>query len=174
LRIDVSRPVEFELALRKPAWADGFTLQGAGSWREENGWIRLRKTWHAGERIRLRFETQVRANPFREAETFLSYGPLVFALPLAGDEKVVRKYALEGFRDLHYFPISNPVPDWRLVEGQEFQLERGAANPGHPWETDLALTGSLLDATTQRVVPARLIPLGSSILRQVTFGSEKV
>lgn len=167
-KIDVSQPVEFTLSFRKPAWARDFIID-LKDWQEENGWINIRKNWQAGQKINLRFEAEVRENPFRKDETFLSHGPLVFALPLEGRREEGRKYPLAGFSDLYYFPKNYPVQDWRLLPGGIFQLEKGEPDPEHLWETCLTLVGNMLDNSTHQVVSVRLIPVGGSILRMVTF-----
>ena len=159
-RVQVARLVEFELAFRIPAWAGGFELTGAAGWRAGNGWIRIRKLWQSDGKIVLRFETGVQVNPFHAAEYFLSHGPLVFALPLEAAGSEGRTYPPAGYRDLYYAPAGDT--DWSLVPGREFHLE----GPGqeHP-----ALLGDLLNNATGRVTPVRLIPMGDSILRRVTF-----
>ncbi|MGB8215267.1 MAG: beta-L-arabinofuranosidase domain-containing protein [Anaerolineales bacterium] len=168
-RVEVPRPVSFELAFRRPAWADGVTCRGAEGWRTQDGWIKLGKTWQPGDQVALRFETGVRVNPFRPGEFFLSYGPLMFVMPLAGREALGREYPLPGYCDRFYFPPDGPAADWRLIPGRAFRLEAGRPDPAHPWDGALFLAGSLFNAATQRIEPVRLIPFGGSLLRQATF-----
>ena len=140
-KLEVAQPVAFDLGFRKPSWADEFILSGGYTCREENGLIILHKTWQAGDLIHLRFETKVKVNRFAEGEYFLSYGPLVFALPLESDAKEGRKYLLEGFRDIYYPPLGNPDTELQLANGLPFTLERGEFDPERPWGSALKLVG---------------------------------
>jgi hypothetical protein len=49
-----------------------------------------------------------------------------------------------------------------------FAVEHRGFDPHHPWDS-LVLAGELLDAASGAARPARLIPLGGTILRRVTF-----
>ena len=159
--IDVSQPVEFELVFRKPAWASGFELQTTGKWREEEGFIKIHKLWQIEEKIVLCFQTKVKVNEFRNDECFLSYGSLVFALPLKGRVEKGKNYPLEGFRDLYYSLEEPSVVDFSSIKEIDFTLENQSFNEENPWETAIVLR--------QPVSSLRLIPLGGIILRQVTF-----
>jgi hypothetical protein len=167
-RLAVTYPVEFELAFRRPAWADGFTLSGVDSWHENQGYIKIRRTWQTGDEITLRFQAEVKVSAWREGEFTLSYGPLLFALPLEEVEMTGRQYPGPGFRDLYYTP-AGASPEWKLVPGQGFALERGVIRQDFPWQATLSLTGFMLSSITGRLTPVRLLPLGGTILRQATF-----
>ena len=165
-RFSVAQPVEFTISLRKPAWASGFTLAGAESYAEQDGLIQVRKTWSSGDQLTLCFETDVKCHPWTNDEGFISYGPLLFALPLAGEARAGRGYG-PGFQDRHYDPVA-PCPDLALPRNPIFSPERHLVEPSHPWDS-LALRGELLDPSSGEAHPVRLIPLGGSILRRVTF-----
>lgn len=168
--IEAAQPAEFNLSFRKPAWAKGFTLEGAVDYREENGLISLRRIWQNGDCIRLSFEAEVKFNSFLDSETLISRGPLLFALPLEGEEQTGRQYPLAGFCDLRYLPTGDPGVDLQLAGKPTFSLEREAFSPEHPWQV-LSLTGSLFDCANQCMKPVRLIPLGGSVLRKATFST---
>lgn len=158
--VEVARPVEFELIFRQPAWADGFELRTDGEWRVEDGLIKLRHRWQPGAEVRLRFQTGIQVNAGGPGEEFLSYGPLLFALPLEARAETGRQYPLEGFCDRYYFPAA-ALPEVALT-GENFNLERSPFNVESPWETPpLALRDEARGL--------RLIPLGGTILRKATF-----
>lgn len=160
--VEVSQPVEFELSFRKPAWASEVVVETAGEWREENRLIRIRKIWSSGEQVVLRFQATVQTKTFRDDEFFLSYGPLLFALPLDGEAKEGKSHPLKGFRDLYYFSDTSKRAGMSLSGEETFTLERHTFDAENPWHTSLALVGDGLD-------PVRLIPMGGTILRKVTF-----
>ena len=167
--IETAKPAAFELAFRKPEWATGFHISTGGEWREENGLIKIHKIWQGRESLRLRFEAEIQTRPFGKDEFYLSCGPLLFALPLDGQVKEGRRYPLQGFRDLYYTPAQPLAADWRLAPSQVFKLEPGGANPETPWQRPPVLVGSLYNTAQGLFVPVRLVPCGSTILRQVTF-----
>ena len=172
--IEVAQPVEFELAFRKPAWVDAFHLDGEYDWHEVNGLIIIKKSWQGSERIHLRFEAGVKVNPFG-GEAYLSYGPLLFALPLEGQVRPGKEYPLAGFQDLYYDLTGSNAADLLLParDGNAplypFGVERGVFDEPHPWDS-LALTGGLFDAITRQMKPVRLVSMGGTLLRRVTFG----
>ncbi len=125
-----------------------------------------RKTWSSGDRLTLRFETDVKCHPWTNDEGFISYGPLLFALPLQGAARAGRDYR-PGFQDRYYDPVA-PGPNLALPRSPIFSLEQQRFDPGHPWDS-LTLRGDLLDSSGGEARPARLIPLGGSVLRRVTF-----
>jgi uncharacterized protein len=154
-RVEVARPMEFTLSLRKPAWATGFSLSGAEISSESNGLIHIRKTWFGGETLTLRLETDVKIQPWNTDEYFISYGPLLFALPLEGEARPGREYRA-GFWDWYYDPATLPT-SLALPRDAKFVLQRSQFNPAQPWQF-IRLQGTL-----------ELSPLGSTVLRQVTF-----
>ena len=156
--ITVSQPVEFELSFRKPAWAIGLDVQTESEWQEEHGIIKIHKTWKTGDKLVLNFQAKVQMNEFQKDETFISYGPLVFARPLNGVAKEGKTYSIEGLRDLYYSPddetSSFDLPSIDTLERQTFHADS-------PWE-------SLHIKTSSKTSP-KLVPMGASILRQITF-----
>lgn len=159
--MDVSQPVEFELAFRKPAWASGFELQTKGKWREEDGVIKVNKLWQTEDKIVLRFQTKVKFNMFRNDEYFLSYGALVFAYPMKSQTKKGKSYSLEGFHDLYFSAEDFSTANLSSTKEIDFTLEHQSFDESDPWKSSITLS---LPAS-----PLKLIPVGGTILRQVTF-----
>ncbi len=163
-RVETAQPTEFRLSFRIPAWASGFQLDTEGFTIQDN-LIHIHKTWQTGDAITLRFETDVKIRPWR-AENIFTYGPLLFCLPLDGKCSPGREYA-PGFRDLYYAPADSSPLNLRLAPQIAFTLERRPLEPSRPFDS-LSLTGDLITPGGDPY-PARLIPLGASILRKVTF-----
>lgn len=158
--IDVSQPVEFELAFRKPAWAIGFDIQTDGKWQEEKGVIKVHKTWQAKDTLVLHFQAAVKTDKFNKDEYFISYGPLVFAHPLNGQVKEGKSYSVEGLRDLYYsLDDSSSLAD--LPDAKDLRLEQQPFHVENPWET--------LSIASSSKTSSKLVPMGASILRQITF-----
>jgi hypothetical protein len=167
--LEVSEPATFDLAFRVPGWARGFHLDADCDAREEGGMLILRKYWQSGDRIALWFKAEPQINAFGET-AYLSHGPLLFALPLTSKAQIGREYA-PGFRDLTYAPVEDAGADLRIVVDQPFTLERASFDPERSWHT-LSLVGKLWDVSTRALRPVRLLPLGATILRRVTFQTQ--
>ena len=159
--IEVSQPVEFELSYRKPSWAAGVEVDSAGVTTEESALVKIRKIWHSGDRVTLHFNAAIKANSFRETEYFISHGPVLFALPLDGVEKEGRNYPLTGFCDLYYFPVTSNFSSPLSDSEENFSLNRGRFDPEHPWNDSIFLE--------EHSSSIRLVPMGGTILRRVTF-----
>jgi uncharacterized protein len=160
--VNVSQPVEFELVLRKPAWAVGFELQTTSEWDEESDVIRIDKTWLSGDKVVLNFQAKINQTEFRRGEYFISYGPLLFAQPLSSNAKLGRSYPVEGFHDLYY---SSDVASMPLAlstnSEKEIHLKKLPFHVENPWKT-------LIIFIDHKPLP-KLIPMGGTILRQITF-----
>jgi hypothetical protein len=165
-RLTTAQPVAFTLSLRRPAWASGLAVAGAENAVETDGWIHVYRTWSSGDQLTLRFEADATCRRWTNGEGFISYGPLLFALPLAGNARDGREYR-PGFAD-RYYDLVTPVPNLALPSAPRFTVEHHPFDPHHPWDT-LALAGELPDAASGAARPARLAPLGATILRRVTF-----
>jgi len=160
--LELERPTAFALALRLPAWAEGFELSGAGAAEVRDGFIHIQRTWHSADHFSLRFNARVETHSWRESEVYFSRGPLLFALPLAGEPRPGRSYPLPGFQDEYLDPAADSAAPISLDCVPDFSLEQEPFDPQRPWDT-LALSAQLAGS------PARLVPMGATILRQVTF-----
>jgi hypothetical protein len=164
-QVEVARPVEFTISFRKPNWAIGVHLTGADSTTERGGLIHIRKTWQTGDEISLCFEADVKIQPWH-AQYIISYGPLLFCLPLDGVYQRGREYA-PGYQDAYYTLANSSTQNLRLSPQTRFTPEQHPFDPTRPFSS-LILKGELI-ATDNSQVPVRLIPLGGSILRKSTF-----
>jgi hypothetical protein len=163
-KVETTQPTEFRLSFRIPGWASSFSLDTDGFTVYEN-LIHIYRTWQTGDQITLRFETEVKIQHWKN-EFIVSYGPLLFCLPLDGEFSPGREYA-PGFRDSFYTLVDSSALQLNLAPTTTFTLERRPFDPSHPFDS-LSLTGMLIDPGGNPC-PVRLIPLGASILRRVTF-----
>ncbi|HTT67867.1 MAG TPA: beta-L-arabinofuranosidase domain-containing protein [Gemmatimonadales bacterium] len=167
LTVTPARPVEFTLVLRRPGWPGTMDVALAGAEAvATDGWWRIRKTWAAGERVRVGFGWAVRSEPYANGEVAVLRGPLQYAMPLDHRLEVVRRYDIEGMCDYDVVPediaqgyripvLDSKAPDLGLT------LEARAAGDGdHPWDVPRFLLHG--GATT-------LVPLGCTVLRRAAF-----
>ncbi len=144
----------FNLKIRKPAWADKFSV--SEPYREENGFIVIEKKWSGKQTITLTWHPEPVIRQDVNQEHYFTYGPLVLAHPLKAAAAETRRYPLAGFGDWEYTPEKLTVyryPD-KITTQQEGKL---------------LFTTSLFNPDTRETEIVELLPMGQTILRQVTF-----
>jgi len=102
-----SLPVRFQFRL--PGWAQEYslTLNGAGiETRKTDGFIETERVIRAGDRLELTLPMALRLKAEDPAGMTLRRGPLLFALPIEGERRVLR--GDPPFADYEILPVS----DW--------------------------------------------------------------
>jgi len=167
LTVAPERTVEFTLLLRRPAWSGRMDVSIAGtSAAADGGWVRVRKVWRRGDRVRIVFAWKVRAEAYGNGEVGVHRGPLQFAAPLRHRLEPTRRYEGETLCDFDVYPediaegYRTPVLDSR-APGLGLTVEsRPGGDPDHPWDAPgiVLRTGDLA-----------LVPLGCAVLRRAAF-----
>ena len=165
--VSPERAVEFSLVLRRPDCAGDMDVAAPGADAVcADGWYRIRKTWRAGDRVRVTFAWKVRSEPYGNCEVAVLRGPLQYAVPLDHRLDIIRGYEVEGFHDYDVYPVDMaqgyriPVLDSQAPElGLTFEARAGG-DRSHPWDE----TPFLL-----RSGEATLAPLGCTLLRRAAF-----
>ncbi|MGZ3951205.1 MAG: beta-L-arabinofuranosidase domain-containing protein [Flavisolibacter sp.] len=147
-----AQTVKLNLVIRRPGWANAVTSNA--SFKQNAGWMNFPITLKDRKTITLKLSASVLERTTSHGEKYFSYGALVYALPIAAEEKVGRDYG-RGLTDLFYTPKQN-----------EFYKFIATAKPGFKKDT---ITTTLLNTKTNEKENVLLIPLGKTILRQVTF-----
>ena len=170
----VEQPVEFEISFRKPNWATASTIKTDGaSFSEDKNQITARKKWSGQTDIRLEFSADVEQHKDSTGEYYFSYGPLVYALPLEGDAEVVKEFDINDFKNLHYDEAASYDYAVSLEDTSKFQYNHAGYNAEDIWETEVSISGKLWNNTTESYEQVRLVPMGNTILRRVTFPAKK-
>jgi len=158
-------PIELDLLIRIPEHSPNFSLVSEGAEIiEEDGFIRLRKLWRPGDRIEINLQSEVMEHEIAQDEVYLQRGALVYALPIPHREEQIKAYDLSGFGDYYCFPQDPnvkkvPLPikgEWRYKEGVFNTQEIWFAQPPRLESEELSL-----------------VPLGSTILRQLSFPKDQ-
>ena len=166
---------EFSIHLRKPGWAKAVSATAPGATVTDRGeYLVVRKAWRAGDRIRLSFQNEIQPMPQANGETALRRGPLVYALPIASRTETIRDYALGGFTDYLVFPADetsrNLTLDAVQPAGHHGYSFVAAPTGSAPWSGPAPrLSGTMVDRKTGRPVEVSLVPMGTTVLRRVTF-----
>jgi hypothetical protein len=192
----VQGSARFPFYLRVPGWASEFTVTVNSTRtpvRAEGGWVKLDRTWHSGDRVKLvlpmRPTTRVWSD--NQSSVSVSRGPLTYSLAIEERTEVIG--GTEDWPELAVYPES--PWNYGLVAGSGFDLVRRTvprgANPfthaGTPvllkglarripqWEADTEDVVGLLQPSparsTQPVEQVTLVPMGAARLRITSFPS---
>jgi DUF1680 family protein len=173
--LTLGRPAEFSLHLRKPSWSKVAKVEAAGATvTEGTGYSVLRKRWQSGDRVRLSLRNEIQVFPAGHEEVALRRGALIFALAIPARTQATRAYQVGGFTDFLVFPTSEA---YRILALDAAAKERGygftyvnTAGDANPWyEGETCLVGTMLDTRNGNPVGVRLVPMGGTVLRRVTF-----
>ena len=142
----------FTLKIRKPDWVDQVvTLE---PFTEEQGYIRIERTFSAEDEIRLEFTTQVRIHTDPVGARYFTHGALLFARPIEATHLPGRRYGPD-FQDMQAGPLSTTRYAYRSGEPAVYR--------------DGTIETRLIRQDTGMSEDVTLVPLGKTILRQVTF-----
>ena len=168
LDVTVERPVEMNLCLRFPQWADDMTVNGKIYRREEvsGGEIVISRRWQGTISIKLSMNTQIRFKTDFNRDCYVSYGPVLYAVPLEAEEKTVRKLKPDPFMEKAYTPVDRKWEKLQIAYADFPTFRLAGEKPAKSFE-DLKIMGSFrLDGCT---VENEMVPLAKTILRKVTF-----
>jgi uncharacterized protein len=156
-RFDVSNPLakKFKLKVRKPAWATG--VKSNSAYIENDGFL-VFDVKKSVANISLNFDSDVSVRSFKN-EKYVSFGALIFARKISAWETTKEKYALAGFPDRFYTATENTR--FGLPENSKFAVNWNKGNP--------EIVTDLLNLETKALEKQTLVPMGKTILRQVTF-----
>lgn len=168
MKIEAAEPVEFSLYLRFPGWADSMTVNGIVYKKNDvqNQEIEIRRMWEKEQQISVTFKTTIKASTDFNKDYYISYGPLLYALPIESEELVVRNFPLAPFADKGYVPITR---DTETLEISEMDLEKFYLETSSEPQNfaDLKIHGFFYEKEKQ--IEKEMIPMGETILRKVTF-----
>jgi DUF1680 family protein len=149
--VEVKKPVTFALKIRKPAWNKGFTLDA--DYKEEGDYLVIHKKWSGKESLTVEWKAEPEKHTFN-GETYFTYGALVLAVPVETVEIPKRVY-VAGFQDFQYTPLNLTVYQY--------------ADNAMPVKNGEQYTINLYNPIRQKMEQKKLLPMSSTILRQVTF-----
>lgn len=159
--------VNFSLRVRVPGWASGVALEGADFVRHGD-WLTIEQRWQGESKFSVQFEREVKILDHLSGTSAVAHGPLLYALPMAHDEIAGRGYGEPGFHDIYAKLAAEPVAEWRLASDSDFELVAAEDRIPGPFDS-IALKGKLYNQTEDRVVDVELVPMGGTVLRQVSF-----
>lgn len=175
--LELNSPMTFPLYLRIPGWVEDIEItkaEGVKIRQIENALL-LNKKWENGDSFKVDFKTSVKHHVTSKDEYYFSHGPLLFALNINEEGRVLERSncKLPGFDDIAFIPNKNELPKWKYsIEKQKlnhFQFRSNTSGSSYSWDSPkVSLQGELRnkEGEIKKVV---LVPFGNTILRRLTF-----
>ncbi len=151
-KIKTGETVTFQLKIRKPEWA--ISIQTKENYQIEEGYLVFNRKLLQNDRIELEFKAEVQVKEDLNHEKYFTFGALIYAKPIGSIEHTGKVYA-SGFIDLTYSPTDSGKYGFIANHRDSFK--------------DGKISVKLKNKTTQKSKHLELIPLGKTILRQVSF-----
>ncbi|MEI7982519.1 MAG: beta-L-arabinofuranosidase domain-containing protein, partial [Bacteroidota bacterium] len=151
-KIKTGETFSFQLKIRKPEWAK--SIQTKEKYRIEGEYLVFDREFLKNDQIELELKAEVQVKEDLNHEKYFSYGALVYAKPIAVTEQKGKIYS-PGFEDLTYSPLN--TSRYEFIRNHQARFQDGN------------ISVNLKNKTTQKTEKLDLIPLGKTILRQVSF-----
>ncbi len=150
--ITQSNPSDFILKIRKPAWVKN--IKTNEKYRMDDDFIVIEREFSTVDSINISFETEVQIKTDNAGAHYFTYGALLYALPIQAKEIAGKNY-ISNLTDFTYEPVS-PVK-YSFKEGVRANYKNGK------------ILTKLINQNTGKLERVELVPLGNTILRQVSF-----
>lgn len=151
-RITQATSSKFTLKIRKPVWVKKVNTDEP--FRIENDFIVIERTFSRNDAVTISFDAEVQVKTDYTGARYFTYGALLFALPIKANEIVGKKYTPD-FADLTYAPLSQTRHAFKNNESARYK--------------NGVIETKLINEHTKKLEKATLIPIGKTVLRQVTF-----
>ena len=171
--------LKFKLYFRRPAWSKSLTISVTDAKiSEKDGFYMVEKVWSAGETVKLTFENDILLGETQKGERYYQRGPLVYALEIPHRIEITKEYGIDEFTDFHVYPTDDhyqkleTLSDSAKQDGFQFQHNESTETTlknGIWYANEHHLSGFMYNNTNNKTTRVRLKPMGSTILRKVTF-----
>ena len=169
--------VEFNFYVRKPNWTKELNIEVSDAKiTQEEGYYIIHKKWKTGDTVKLNFRNEIFSVAANNGETAVQRGAIVYALEIPHREEIIKKYDIEGFTDYMVFATDETYKNMYLKASESNNLYGFTyvsdknifnSNPWHQGETHLK--GKLYNQESNTLMDVKLIPMGSTTLRRITF-----
>lgn len=151
-KISQDKQSNFTLKIRKPSWVK--QIKTNENFIVENDYIVINRDFATSDRVTITFEADVQVHTDNSGAHYFTHGSLLYALPIKSTEIIGKTY-MDGFNDRRYEPTSDT----------RYSFKKGVKST---FKNGKILT-KLINQHTGKVEKVELIPMGKTVLRQVTF-----
>lgn len=127
--------VKAVLKLRIPQWSKSTDIQVNGSECEAGSnctrsYVKLERVWHDGDVITLHFDKILRVHDAHHQGKYVTFGPLVLAMPAADDFK--KSFVSAALKDGMAVAVCDEAPEWKSSCNQPADIPVLPAPSGKP------------------------------------------
>ncbi|MFH1121509.1 MAG: alpha/beta hydrolase-fold protein [Bacteroidota bacterium] len=166
--VEVEEAIDFVLKIRKPVWAEQVILNVSHT--VNDGYLLISKRWKGKESFRLTLLSEPQLKADLNREYYFSLGALVFALPLESREIILKNQTVSGFRDLGYEPVSQDK--FRIPVSEKSEIRIRKEDNQQNIRNSIKLNTALINEKNGKPEDKVLLPIGATVLRQLTFLNE--
>lgn len=148
----------FTLKIRKPTWAR--KIECNTPFIEKEGLLVFDKLQKKETRIEITFIPELSIHTDQHNDRYFTYGPMVLAVPIPSKEIKSKEFTVPGFADYQYTPL----------EKKHFAYTDKAINRTEN-SSALEFNAFFYNTITKKEEEVKLVPMGHTILRQVTFSA---
>lgn len=169
-KFTMDAPTTFKLYVRQPGWSDGLVDDSRFD-GIENGYYVIDREWKDGDQLTVNFKNSIKINSALNDEVYIQKGPLVYAFEIPHKEESIKDYE-NGFRDYYCFPTDKSFEGLKFIDDSKFNFNVSNETPSF-YNSEMYIQGEMYDTAQNRDVSVRLIPMGKTVLRRVTFPKNK-
>ncbi len=151
-KITQSKPSKFTIKIRKPDWVK--KVKTKEKFKIENDFIVIERDFSTNDIVHVSFDVEVQIKTNNNGSHYFIHGALLYAIPINANEIVGKNYR-NNFNDFTYEPTSNIKYLFKNDIKTKYQNGK--------------IHARLINQNTNKLEKVELIPIGKTILRQVTF-----
>jgi len=175
------KEVEFNFYVRKPNWTKELIIEVSDATiTQESGYYSIHKKWKTGDTVQISFVNEIFTVKANNDEVAVQRGAIVYALEVPHREEIVKKYDVKGFTDYMVFATEENYKNLELQSsennnlfGLTYNADENLTNPNPWYDGNTYLSGELYNTKSNKLMDVKLIPMGSTILRRITFPIKK-
>jgi len=167
--------IEFNFYIRKPNWTKEMNIEVVDAdITQKDGYYIINKKWQTGDTVQVSFVNKIFTVKANNDEVAVQRGALVYALEVPHREEITKEYDIEGFTDYMVFATEENYKNLELIAsesnnsyGFNYVKDEASENPWYGGNTHLI--GEVYNSELDELIPVKLIPMGSTTLRRITF-----
>ncbi len=153
--IETAGKKAFFIKIRKPSWAK--KVISSEPYTEKDNFLSVRFQPGKKHQLTIRFEAEPEIAKDRNGEIYFTYGPHVLARPIEAKKTVTKTFAVAGLQESNYSPLESVI----------YHYKGGAVRKAV--RKGLFFEAELFNPVTKKTEWVELVPMGGTILRQVSF-----
>ncbi len=167
---------EFTLSFRKPNWTKSIIIDVAGDAKIsfEDGFYKVKKKWKKGDVVKISFENEILPVKWDKKDIYFQRGALVYAYNIKHREQIVKEYKNPLFSDYYCFSEDDSYKNICFLKNSKVDfIHKELSVYENPWnKQNTYLRVEALDTKTNKLIEIKLVPMGNTVLRRVTFPSK--